>query len=211
MNSNVVPINLNPFVMIGVPCGDRVHTQFMHSIWGLGRQYPGKQGVILGHSSMIVNARNQIVEGCQAFTTPKVDYLLFLDSDMTFPPSTIQRLLKHDKDIVCATYRRRGPPYDLLGHGPKGEATGLVEMTHIPTGCLLIKMSVFDKFTKPYFRFEADEAAGMTHGEDFVFSRDARAKGFQLWCDLDLTTEIGHLLQYELKPDSPIAKEAVNG
>lgn len=207
--SNITPINPWPFVCLGIPCGDRVHTPFMYSMWAIGRQYPGKMGLIMGHSSMIVNARNQVVDMAQQL---KAEYLLFLDSDMTFPQDTPKRLLAHDKDIVCATYVRRGPPFDLLGHGPSGEVLGgLVEMTHIPTGCMLTKMSVFDKFTKPEFRFAVDEKNKITHGEDFVFSEMAREKGFKLWCDMDLTKEIGHCYQYEVKHTPELAKAQANG
>lgn len=193
-----------PFICLGVPCGDRVHTPFMFSVWGIGRQYPGKQGFIMHHSSMITSARSLLAEAAESLGA---DYLLFLDSDMTFPQDTPQRLLAHNKDIVGATYVRRGPPYDLLGHAvdeKTAASTGLIEMTHLPTGCLLIKMSVFKDFVAPYFRFRFDEEKKFTHGEDFVFSEDARAKGYKLWCDMDLTRDIGHLFQYELKPEDAI-------
>jgi hypothetical protein len=197
--TDVIPIKKEwPFICLGVPCGMLCHSEFMQSIWAIGRQYPGKQGLIKGHSSIIVNARNQIVEAAQML---KPDYILFLDSDMTFPQDTPKRLLAHGKDIVCATYVRRGPPFDLLGNSSTPDIrTGLVEMTHIPTGCLLVKTSVFDCLKRPYFRLEANEERETTLGEDYIFTRMMLEHGHRVWCDLDLTEEIGHMVQYELKP-----------
>ena len=77
----------------------------------------------------------------------------------------------------------------------------LLEMQRIPTGCLLIKMHVFDKLSKPYFRFETD-ADGAIVGEDYVFCDRARAAGFRIWCDAVMSREIGHIGQTSLSPPS---------
>lgn len=209
-----------PLVALGVPCGDRVHKEFAETLWALGRgARHHRQGLVCGQSSMVTHARDQVVEGAMKIGA---DYLMFLDSDMICPWDTIDRLLAHSRDIVGATYVRRGPPFDNLGHAlldsDRGASRGLVEMTHIPTGMLLIKMSVFAKFKRPFFRFEIDEAAGISRGEDFVFSEMARAADFKLWCDIDLSKEVGHSYQYLLRTEDPMTrkiaesyKDAVNG
>jgi hypothetical protein len=43
-------------------------------------------------------------------------HILFLDSDMTFPPDTLQRLLDHKVPIVGADYVKRNDLGKLLGH-----------------------------------------------------------------------------------------------
>ena len=65
-------------------------------------------------------------------------------------------------------------------------------MRRIPTGCLLIRMSVFDALAKPYFRYVIDEVGGEIVGEDYVFCDRAREAGFRIWCDAALSLEIGH-------------------
>lgn len=199
-----------PLVALGIPCGDRVHQEFMQCMWAVGRgAREHRQGIVVAQSSMIVNARNMIVDGARQIGA---DYLMFFDSDMTFPHTIIDRLLAHGKDIVGCTYVRRGPPFDNLGHTVrKSDMTagkGLVEMTHMPTGLLLVKMSVFTSFKQPIFRFEANEETGVTNGEDMVFSAQARQRGFRLWCDLDLSMECAHLYQYALRPNDPALRAA---
>jgi hypothetical protein len=55
-------------------------------------------------------------------------------------------------------------------------------------------MAVFDKLSKPYFRFETD-AHGAIVGEDYVFCDRAREAGFRIWCDAVISREIGHIGQ----------------
>lgn len=202
--------DLRPLVVLGVPSGDRVHWEFANCLWGLARGAKHhRQGVVFGRSSIVAQSRNMCVDAAKHL---KADYLMFLDSDMTFPYTIVDELLKHQKDIVCCTYVRRGPPFDNLGHTlhekDKAQTKGLVQMSHIPTGLLLIKMGVFEKFKAPFFRFESDEKEGINRGEDFVFSEMARTKGFNLWCDLTFSEECAHLYQYALRPNDPSTRQA---
>ena len=53
-----------PLVAIGIPAGDRAHTEFMQSIWGLGRgARTYRQGLVVARSSIVANGRNQCVDG----------------------------------------------------------------------------------------------------------------------------------------------------
>jgi hypothetical protein len=191
-----------PIIAVSVPSGDTVHADFALSLAGLCNDAADVDLHILSNKSSIVAiARNN---GVAMAGEAGADYLLFLDSDMVFPRVTLRRLLMHGQDIVGATYTKRVAPYPVLGtllHTPtaggqvSGAPPGLVEMKRIPTGCLLIRMSVFDKLPKPYFRFAVDEATGDILGEDYVFCDHAREAGFHIWCDHLLSMEIGHIGQ----------------
>ncbi|PKU23500.1 hypothetical protein CWS72_16280 [Telmatospirillum siberiense] len=152
--------------------------------------------IVSNKSSIVAVARNNGVKAAQDMG---VDYLLYLDSDMVFPKRTLHRLLAHGQDVVGALYTKRIPPYPLLGstleEQPADAPAGLLEMTRIPTGCLLIRMSAFDRLTRPYFRFEYDETSGEVIGEDYAFCDRARRAGFRLWADISLSMEIGHIGQ----------------
>lgn len=187
----------SPLIAICFPSGDTVHADFALSLAGLCHAVgPLRLTVINTKSSIVAVARNNGVARAQE---AKADYLLFLDSDMVFPRETLIRLLKHMQDIVGATYSKRLPPYPILGTALSGQSLGehpdLVEMERIPTGCLLIRMSVFDTLKKPYFRFEYNETNGNITGEDYTFCDRVREAGFRIWCDAALSKEIGHIGQ----------------
>jgi hypothetical protein len=185
-----------PRVAIAVPSGDMVHADFAMAYAQLCMASAGLQlQLITVKSSIVAQARNNGVEFARNF---RADYILFLDSDMLFPPTALFRLLLHRKDIVGATYTKRVAPFEILGSQLAGQPTApsgdLLEMQRIPTGCLLIKMAVFDKLAKPYFRFDID-ADGAIVGEDYVFCDRAREAGFRIWCDAAMSREIGHIGQ----------------
>lgn len=193
-----------PLVLIGVPCGDLVNATMMSCLWALGRtSLSAVQGLSTSQSSIVANGRNSLVKAAMSI---KADYLLQIDSDMVFPPDCLDRLLAHDKDIVGGTYVRRGPPFDNLGASIEADIDkreGLVEMTHIPTGMLLVKMKVFEALKAPWFKYTDNEELGCVNGEDMIFSARAREAGFQLFCDLGLSMDLRHMYVYPLSPVDP--------
>jgi len=186
-----------PKVAICFPSGDMVHADFALALAGLCNSTPPLETPIVNNKSSIVAAARN--DGVRRAKEMGCDHMLFLDSDMVFPRDTLHRLLLHRKDIVGATYTKRAPPFSLLGTAleerPTSDARGLTEMRRIPTGCLLIRLAVFDALSEPYFRFVTDESAGTIVGEDYVFCDRARAAGFRIWCDGALSLEIGHVGQ----------------
>ncbi len=81
-------------------------------------------------------------------------------------------------------------------------------MSRIPTGCLLIRMGVFESLAPPFFRFETDPASGAILGEDYVFCDAVRRAGFRIWCDPTLTQEMGHIGQQIFRVPPPPAQAA---
>jgi len=197
-----------PKVAICFPSGDMVHADFALALAGLCNSTPPLETPIVNNKSSIVAAARN--DGVRRARELGCDHILFLDSDMTFPRTTLHRLLVHREAIVGATYVKRVPPFALLGAAleslPTTDARGLTEMRRIPTGCLLIRLEVFDALARPYFRYVTDEAGGEIVGEDYVFCDRARAAGFRIWCDAALSLEIGHLgLQARHVPEAPTA------
>lgn len=79
------------------------------------------------------------------------DYTLWLDADMAFNPDIAMRLLKHEKDIVGATYPQRMPPYVTNGRFWDGFGPGLTRAEFMPFGAMLVKTDVFRKLPEPWF------------------------------------------------------------
>lgn len=148
--------------------------------------------------SMVSRARNLLVRWALQM---EVDWLLYLDADMTYPADLLLRLLSHNKDIVGPTYNRRAPPYDTLGHlidDNKDLSTGGLRLADsLPAGLLLVKAAVFKKLKYPWF-FETYDEDHPFDGpneasEDVNFVKKAVGAGFEAWMDLDLTWQCGHI------------------
>lgn len=200
-------------VAICVPSGDMVHSDFAMSLAALTYVSGPQTGmpaipIALANvkGSLVVNNRNKLVEEARILD---VSHVLFLDSDMLLHPYALRRLLSHDKDIVGATYIQREEPHRLLGKMPDGglihdalvagyrvNTAELQEVSALPGGCLLIKMSVFDGMSKPYFQTPAHVEADGTpwiEGEDYFFCRQAKAAGHSIWLDWGLSVNLAHL------------------
>lgn len=125
----------------------------------------------------------------------RFDYLMWIDTDMVFPPDLLLRLIAHDKDIVGCNYRQRVAPHGFTGHYKGGGDTkllepGLHEMDHLPTGLLLTRMDIYRKLPYPWFKPGLIESEAR---DDVYFCNTAREAGYEIWCDHDLTKEVGHI------------------
>jgi hypothetical protein len=181
-------------VALGLPSGDLVQTDFAMSLAMLCMDPGAKIALVNARSSLVPLGRNQCVAAAQIM---KASHILFLDSDMVFPPDALKRLLAHGKDVVGAAYAKRAAPFHPLTVTEEGElaniTSGLRRVKLLPTGCMLIRLKVFDALSQPYFNLETDGA--QLRGEDYYFCRKARDAGFALWCDGDLSVKLGHVGQ----------------
>jgi len=127
-------------------------------------------------SSLVTQGRNLCVNGLLE-AGDKYDYLLFIDSDIEFRYETIMKMIEADKDIIACPYPlknldwhkiskriKRGESVEPGALATKGYTWpvkvenqdsikvehGVAEVAHAPTGCMLIKRSVFEKMIKAY-------------------------------------------------------------
>lgn len=181
-----------PKIALCLPTGDLVHTDFAVSLFGIR--------LVANHQFMVVNARTSIIEQSRFIIAREAlrleaDYLFWIDSDISFPDDALMRLLEHDKDVVGASYIRRREPYQILGFGVDDidpGTTGLVEMVRMPLGFMLIKSKVFSDIPKPWFQPYFQEDKEIFHSEDYVFCDEVTAAGYKIYCDLDLSHDLGH-------------------
>lgn len=188
-------INGMPTVLISIPSGKYVDARLLCPLVDLMAHHDGVVKRLSNPQNCYVqSARNMAVDCAQQL---EADYLLFIDSDMEFPADTLKRLLSHKKDIVGATYVKRTVPHHVLGrrlHSPWTIGTvGLVEMETTPAGCLLIRLEVFKRLKKPYFRLPFNEETGEEGSDDYDFCLRARDANWRIWCDADLSRELGHV------------------
>lgn len=214
MNDAAFRRRSTPRVAVCVPCGDTWKAPMAFQALCLGIQSaPHAQVtplIIVGDDT--AQARNALVRSALA---EDADYILWIDADMIFPPDALLRLLKHNRDIIGADYRRRVPPFGKIGlsiypDDPKGlpmfkgekgatQKTGLVERAILGLGLLLVRAEVYRALPTPWFariyrpeQATADNPDGFST-EDSYFCQVARMNDYRIWCDLDLTAQVLHV------------------
>jgi hypothetical protein len=136
--------------------------------------------------------------------------MLWLDSDMVFPPTTALRLLAHKEPVVAANYVRRqlpakGVAYETIGDWsnplPFEPQDDLVDVEGIGMGCMLVKTSILDEIAQPWFEFGWTPASNDHLGEDMIFCQKMAQAGYGVKVDTQLSMEMRHLGTWAFGPD----------
>lgn len=136
------------------------------------------------------------------------DAVLMIDSDQTFPPHALDRLVSHDLPYVGCTYPKRDVEkgYPLMRPVLSGDVSeiaikSLVKMHYLPGGFQYVRKEVYEAVGYPFYRAEFGLHGDPEEfiGDDVYLGSLARNAGFDVWCDLDLTSEIGHLLKHKFQ------------
>lgn len=180
-------------VHIGIGCQGTVMSKTCASLMGvLITSHDKVTGYSMRQGGDIVSARTFAVQDA---IEKKATHIFFVDSDMNFPADTLERLLAHDKDIVTVEYNRRQlPQSSVTSPLEERSETELYKARHIGGGCLLIKLSVFEKIDKPWFNFGRGKDGMVVMGEDTWFANMSRDKGIDSW--IDPTIKVGHIGEY---------------
>lgn len=148
------PMNNPKRVLVATPLkGDIPASYFKSSLQLATAKIPDvKLDWVILEGPAVQMARNEIVAYARE---QKFDELLFWDKDVlaeqngqNVTAGAVMRMLKHDKDIVCAPYSSRHLDTHWHVHtieGKEPDADGLQEVSRACIGFSKIKMSVFDK------------------------------------------------------------------
>lgn len=149
--------------------------------------------------------------------TSDLSHMAFIDWDVSFPTGTLVRLMERGVDICGAAYPYRADPLDfpMAWLGAPGSPvyavdpitgersdSGLIEVSGIPTGCLVISRKCLETMIqmrpdleyfepmlpdkKAYSLFEWVRKDKMIFTEDYAFCYLARECGFRVWMDPDI-------------------------
>ena len=189
-----------PKILIAVPCMDSVAAQFSQALAMLEKE--GKCLVSFVIGSLIYNSRNDLAR--QALKL-ECDYILWLDSDMVFPPETLKYLLKEMEetgaDFISGLYFRSCAPFSPVAFDTleikdgkatwtdyHGELSGLHEVGGVGFGCVLQKTDMLLEMAAKYGDFFGPLA---NVGEDLAFCWRARQLGYKIMLDCNL--KLGHV------------------
>ena len=147
----------------------------------------------MGGESLITRARNTMVSMMLDQKDFVATHLLFIDADIGFDHSNVERLLMADKDVVCGIYPRKhihfekikeilkdnpdATPEEIeikaLGYNLNFDDTknlqivnGYCKVNEAATGMMLVKREVFTKMQKAYpdRKYESDQ---IVNGQSF--------------------------------------------
>lgn len=179
-----------PKIFLGIPVLETVKAHTFMSVLAL-LDYWRKHPLFELHYSIIIGsrqihfARNSLV---RAGMNSGMDYLIFIDADMTFPEDIVHQLYFASKDIVGVVYPGRISPHPAnvfyWGEGKKRveqvkpdwkiPEQEVIEVDAVGTGIMLIRRKVFEELSKPYFYYEDNRS------EDIMFCEKARRNGFRI-------------------------------
>ena len=161
-------------IMVCTPCHSDVSMHYCQAVLKFQMECMRKNILVsfsLLKSSLVTQGRNLCVA---EFLNHEdhYDYLLFIDSDIDFNASTIYKMIGADKDIISCPYPMKTLDLDRMwakmkhtdmvktkddvlkaahvfpikiGKNELKMEHGVIEVSHAPTGCMLIKRNVIEK------------------------------------------------------------------
>ena len=194
---------------ICIPCRDLLHSAHASSLLELVK-FNTLNGietqVFMNASTVLLTQREHLADQAIDYNA---EYILWLDSDITFPSSTAIKLMSHNKDFVACNYVRRTFPVKSVAYEKMYDWTNplgfeikddLVKIEGIGMGCMLMKTEIFTKLPKPFFEFRYSEDSNDWLGEDMILCEKIRSLGIDLFVDTLLSNEIRHLGTYAFGP-----------
>lgn len=158
-----------------------------------------------GQSSCLSIVRQAFVD---EILIDKYTHWLSLDDDMTFPKDIVDRLSAHDKDVVAVNARCKNPVVRGSLVALNGEnidsrgKTGLEEIKAFGGAIFLAKTSCFADIPKPHFNVLWSDIHNSYISEDIFFATLLRIKKVKMYCDHDVSQEIGHIGDHEYRWDN---------
>jgi hypothetical protein len=162
--------------------------------------------VFMNASTVLLTQREKLATAAIELDS---EYVLWLDSDMTFPATTAVRLLAHNEPVVAANYVRRQAPCKGVAYTSIGDwdswlsfdkTEALAEVEGVGMGCFLMKTEIFAKLAKPWFEFRWSPESNDYLGEDMILCEKIADAGYKIKIDTVLSHEIRHLGTYGFGP-----------
>ena len=236
-------------IFVATPCHSDVSLHYFQACLEFQKQCIKNNVLVcfqVMKSSLVTQGRNLCVSG---FMETDSTHLLFIDSDIDFDSKSIFKMVAADKDVISVPYplktfssilawekiksgkikNEHDLQYKALYQYPmklpnEKDITinnGVIEVTHSPTGCMLIKREVIEKMIKAYpekeivqktiingkftnrpffynlFDTDFDPVKKSYLGEDFAFCKRWRDIGGK--CHALITEKITHVGEHQYR------------
>jgi hypothetical protein len=193
-----------------IPCRDTLHSAHalcLAEMIKLNTMNDIDTHVFMDASTILLTQRERLATEA---VNLGAEYLLWLDSDITFPATTAMRLMAHDEPIVACNYIRRqlpakGVAYEVIGDWnnplPFDIYNHLVEVQGVGMGCMLMRTEIFSQIPKPWFEFGWSPDSNDHLGEDMILCQKMAATGYSVKIDSQLSQELRHLGTWAFGPD----------
>lgn len=180
---------MNKSLCFGVISGGSIKTDTVSCILDAIAHIPLTTHMIMPVGGYAAQNRNMVAK---AALQADDSHVLFIDADMIFPATAIEKLIAQDKDIIGVNYHQRqiqpistvkiaDETGKFISGTEKDFPLDTFECAAVGTGFCLVKSEVFKTMPFPYFR--ADYFDGEFHTEDVWFCKEAKRYGFTVWCD----------------------------
>jgi hypothetical protein len=171
------------------------------------------------HVFQVLNIKSSILpEGRQRLLDAALEgdatHLLFVDSDMVFPPQLARYWLGLGKDVVAANCPTRGFPCNPTARNSDGTPvysegkTGVEKVWRVGTGLMMVTAKALRSVPRPAFTPYWSKERDSYVGEDWAFADNLEAAGFPLWVDHMMSQTIGHIGQYTFTHDDIVEQKS---
>lgn len=193
---------------IGIPVPERVHPDFaLHSLTNIisyTRKNLPEIELFIRYQGGVRTDRNRNII-LQEFIDKKMDYVLWLDADMVYPPEIIERYLELEKlhgemSVIGCLYFKRTDDHKPIGYVdsedperpyrplmPQMIKPGKIyEVSGLGYGGMFVPMKIYGalgekKWTRYGENFHNPNASSGNLTHDLVFCRDVKDAGFKIF------------------------------
>jgi len=191
---NQQPKTDKPSIFLATPVHSECSIHYTQSLLSFQQECLMKGIVVsfaLLKSSLVTQGRNLCVsnfmEASHSYT-----HFLFIDSDIDFNSDTIFKMIEADKEVIAAPYPLKAIDWDkihkriqnkeispetmskmgytwpikLENQNQISVEKGVMEVSHAPTGCMLIKKQVFKKMMEAYPNLKIEQPTMVNGKED---------------------------------------------
>lgn len=206
-------------VIICIPAMDLCHTEFTVSLcqmvmhtFSVGQELIANVSVQSYGCSLIPHSRHMLA---QHAVETGATHTLWIDTDMQFPRDMLLRFARQPQEVIGINAMMRRPPYLNCAQSEHGvpmtidhDSHGTVKVHRTGFGVMWVATEVFKAMEMPWFDLVYQPQTHSFRGEDYIFCEKARAAGYEIYVDLDISRDVNHLGPYPFNPWMKLAPKS---